>query len=206
VTRAGVLKGLGWLKEKVKPQDLAVVFYAGHGHTDAASGKFYMLTIDMDPDNLDKTTVTGDDLKKALMDLPCRVILMLDACHSAGVGPLRIKRAHAPLDGLQRSFADEEVGVVVWVAAQGPETSREDSKLKHGYFTLAVMEGLAGKAAMNKKGEVHLSALDQYVFDRVTEMSRDLQHPSMGRPPFIYSFALSRPQAPGGDPSASNTR
>jgi WD40 repeat protein len=206
VTRAGVLKGLDWLKENVKPQDLAVVFYAGHGHTDEASGKFYMLTIDMDPDNLDKTTVTGDDLKKALMDLPCRVILMLDACHSAGVGPLRIKRAHAPLDGLQRSFADEEVGVVVWVAAQGPETSREDDKLRHGYFTLAVMEGLAGKASMNKKGEVHLSALDQYVFDRVTEMSKDLQHPSMGRPPFIYSFALSRPQAPvSGEPAALKT-
>jgi WD40 repeat protein len=206
VTRDGILKGLDWLKEDVKPQDVAVVFYAGHGHTDSSSGKFYMLAIDLDPDNLDKTSVTGDDLKKALMDLPCRVVLMMDACHSAGVGPLRIKRAHAPLDGLQRSFADEEVGVVVWVAAQGPETSREDSKLKHGYFTLAVMEGLAGKAGTNKKGEVHLSALDQYVFDRVTEMSKDLQHPSMGRPPFIYSFALSRPQGPAsGEPSARGT-
>jgi uncharacterized caspase-like protein len=131
------------------------------------------------------------------MDIPCRVILMLDACHSAGVGPLRIKRAQAPLDGLQRSFADEEVGVVVWVAAQGPEQSREDGKLHHGLFTLAVMEGLSGKAGVNKKGEVHLSALDQYVFDRVTELSKDLQHPSMGRPPFIYSFALARPQPPG---------
>jgi hypothetical protein len=194
VTRDGILKGLDWLKE-ARPQDLAVVFYAGHGHTDSSSGRFYMLAIDLDPDNLDKTSVTGDDLKKALMDLPCRVVLMMDACHSAGVGPLRVKRAHAPLDGLQRSFADEEVGVVVWVAAQGPETSREDAKLNHGYFTLAVMEGLAGKAGMNKKGEVHLSALDQYVFDRVTDMSNDLQHPSMGRPPFIYSFALARPTA-----------
>jgi hypothetical protein len=34
------------------------------------------------------------------------------------------------------------------------------------------------------------------VFDRVTENSKDLQHPSMGRPPFVYSFALSRPQVP----------
>jgi hypothetical protein len=50
---------------------------------------------------------------------------------------------------------------------------------------------------MNKKGEVHLSALDQYVFDRVTDLSKDLQHPSMGRPPFVYSFALAKPQTPG---------
>src|SRR5262249_17837997 len=30
-TRAGVLQGLDWLKARVRPQDVAVLFYSGHG-------------------------------------------------------------------------------------------------------------------------------------------------------------------------------
>src|SRR5262249_17491903 len=84
-TRGGILKGLAWLKEQMKPHDVALIFYAGHGHNDR-DGKFYMLSIDMNPDDLDKTTVSGDELKEQLAGLPGRVVLMLDACHSGAKG------------------------------------------------------------------------------------------------------------------------
>ncbi len=81
-TRQGILDKLDWLKKQMKPHDVAVIFYAGHGHRDE-QGRFYLLSIDLDPDKLDQTTVTGEDLKKALAEMPGRVLLLMDACHSA---------------------------------------------------------------------------------------------------------------------------
>ena len=43
-TRQGLLDGLGWLKKQMKPQDLAVIFYAGHGARDA-KGRFFLLPL-----------------------------------------------------------------------------------------------------------------------------------------------------------------
>src|SRR5262249_3292300 len=38
-TRAGILHGLAWLKDHMKPHDVALIFYAGHGHNDE-NGRF----------------------------------------------------------------------------------------------------------------------------------------------------------------------
>jgi len=54
------------------------------------------------------------------------------------------------------------------------------------------MEGLSGKAR-SKDGKVYLHQLDAYIYDRVTELSGDRQHPAITRPTSIRSFALARP-------------
>jgi WD40 repeat protein len=191
-TRAGILAGLAWLKEKMKPADLGVIFYAGHGYTDD-DGLFYLLSIDTDADRLKETAVTGDDLKKRLADLPGRILLLLDACHSAPADSVRFKRHRGTADVLVRDLADEEVGVIVLVSAQGPEEAKESAEKKHGYFTQALLDGLSGKADYNKDGLIHLTELDLYVEDQVAQWSKDTQHPAIGKPATIRSFPLARP-------------
>jgi hypothetical protein len=193
-TRKGILAGLDWLKgKKMTARDVAVIFYAGHGYTDDV-GLFYLLPFKVDPDRLKETAVTGDDLKKRLAELPGRVLLLLDACHSAPADAVRFRgRRQRTADGLVRDLADEEVGVVVLVSAQGPEEAQESAEKKHGYFTLALLEGLSGKADYNKDGVVQLTELNLYVENQVAVWSKDRQHPAIGKPATIPSFALARP-------------
>jgi WD40 repeat protein len=192
--KKGILGGLAWLEgQKMQPKDLAVIFYAGHGYTDD-DGLFHMLGVEMsDEEHLPQTAVNSDELKAHLLNLRGRVLLILDACHSAPVGAV-LFGGRGATDALKRDLADEGAGVVVMVAAQGPEESKEDSTKKHGYFTLALIEGLSGKADYNRDGLIHLTELEMYAENRVKDWSRDRQHPALGKPATIFSFPLAQPQ------------
>jgi hypothetical protein len=106
----------------------------------------------------------------------------LDACHSGAIG-----RA---IGDLARDLADDDSGVVVLCAALGGETGGE--KDGHGYFCRALIEGLAGKAPHNARdGKIYLHHLEQYVIDRVEELSHDEQHPAPAKPA-MRPFALAK--------------
>jgi uncharacterized caspase-like protein len=79
-------------------------------------------------------------------------------------------------------------------SSMGREFSLESPSVEHGYFTLALIEGLSGKADYNKEGLVYLNGLDLYVTARVKELSKGRQHPVTTRPTSIRSFPLSRPE------------
>jgi WD40 repeat protein len=188
-TRKGVLARLDGLKKLMKPHDVAVIFYAGHGYRDE-QGRFYLLTIETDPDDLDHTTVTGEELKKHLAELPGRVVLMMDACHSGAIGGRG--KGLSITDDLARELADDDCGVIVMCAAMGSEESRESTDRQHGYFTLALIEGLAGAADYNKDGLIQLTELDLYVDNRVAQLSKDEQHPVTAKPTTVRSFAMTK--------------
>jgi hypothetical protein len=192
-TRDGILGGLGWLKENAKPHDVAVLYYGGHGETDD-KGRFFLLAADWAPSKpKDKTTVTGDELKARLADLPCRVVLMLDACHSGAAAPGRKTRVPPKTDALASDLTGE-AGAVVLFAAGNDELAGENSDLKHGYFTLALIEGLKGAADKSPKdGVVHLNELLTYVEYRGAELSKDEQHPTYDKPGNVRSFPLAKP-------------
>ena len=59
-TALAVKEGLLWLQTQSTAHDLAIVFAAGHGMTDA-KGKFWFLTADANPDKLLTTAVSKDD-------------------------------------------------------------------------------------------------------------------------------------------------
>jgi WD40 repeat protein len=184
-TKEGVLAGLKWLKDEgMKPHDVAVVFFAGHGEKDD-KGRFYLLPQDVDVQDLAQTAISGEVLKQHLADLPGRVLLLLDACHSGAIG------LGAGISDLARNLADEDCGVVVMCAALGSETAGEANG--HGHFCQALIEGLQGKAAHNPRdGCIYLHHLEQYVIDRVLELSHDEQHPTTAKPT-IRPLALAKP-------------
>jgi uncharacterized caspase-like protein len=95
-------------------------------------------------------------------------------------------------DDLVRDLATDDYGVIVMCSSMGREFSMESAKVKHGYFTLALVEGLSGSADYNKDGVVQLNELDLYVTDRVKELSQGMQHPVTARPTSIRSFPLTR--------------
>jgi WD40 repeat protein len=188
-TRAGIRGELERLQKSMRQQDVAVLFYAGHGHRDH-NGQFYLVPSDVNLDQVEQSCLPRDELKKVLADMPGRVLLLLDACHSGAAGRLS---SHGVGEDFVRELADDDCGVVVLNAAMGREESLESATFKHGFFTQALLDGLGGAADANGDGVIDLHELDFYVERRVAELSADRQHPSIDKPGAVRWFALAQP-------------
>jgi WD40 repeat protein len=187
-TRTEIEASLKWLESKMTAGDVGILFFGGHGARDPR-GKFYLVPVDFNERNLEKTCVSGDLVKQTLASMPGKLIAMLDACHSGTLSEAQRGRA----DDLVRDLVSEEYGVVCMCSSLGREFSLESTVVEHGYFTLGMIEGLSGKADYNKDGFVYIHEVDYYASRRVRELSDGAQNPVTGRPPSIRSFPLSRP-------------
>jgi WD40 repeat protein len=189
-TRQAILDALKASHQAVKPGDLLVFSFAGHGIKQGK--KFYLLTHDTDPENVAGTGLSGEDLRAALVDMPCQVLLLLDACHSAA-------GVRAFIDEAARGLTDDSCGVAVLCAAMGHEEAQE--KEGHGLFTKAVLDALAQSNGVpfnprNRRQYVH--HLGAFVLDYVQEESKDTQHPFLTMPFVTESFPIR--QLPTGSP------
>jgi uncharacterized caspase-like protein len=180
------------LRKNIAQQDLVIVFFACHGVKHKK--EYYLLTHEADTANLDKTCLSGDALRKTLAEYKCQVLLMLDACHSAGFGEgkklskLGLKPA---TDDVARDLTDDEFGVAVMCAAMGHE--KAEGKGGHGLFTQAMLDALEKKPGVpfntfNQRLYVH--HLHGYVFDQVSHRSDDRQHPFLSLPWVVESFVI----------------
>ncbi|MCA9074412.1 MAG: caspase family protein [Planctomycetaceae bacterium] len=190
-TQKGILAGLIWLKQQMTQHDVGVLFFSGHGDRDEL-GNLYLLPCDVDPENpLLLSGVPDAQIKSVLQGTPGRMIVMLDACHAGSSGGDRRKAVGAPTDDLVRDLATDDYGVVVMASSMGQEFSLESPDNQNGMFTLAVCEGLEGKADTNKDTHVYFNELDLYVTDRVKELTGGKQHPVTAKPTTIRSFPLT---------------
>ncbi len=193
-TKEAFLDGLRWLKDAMKPQDVGIIFFSGHGHRDD-DGIFYMLPAEVKRRSIDATGVDGALFKRKLAGIKGKLVVMLDACHSGAVEKeAGGERQLRPItDDFVRDMVREDSGVIMMCSSTGQEVSIEDSKLGHGFFTLALTEGLSGKADYDKDGLVYVTELDAYLVNRVKELSNNQQHPVTAKPASVVPFALSRP-------------
>src|SRR5262249_15270832 len=101
-TRQGILGGLAWLQSVMTPKDVAVIFFGGRGARDPR-GNFYLVPVDVDEEDPAATCVSGDFVKRALANIPGRLVAMLDACHSGAATEVR-RRERAGADDLVRDL------------------------------------------------------------------------------------------------------
>ena len=188
-TRKNILQTLVELRKQATLQDTVMIFFAGHGERDDQNN-FYFLPVETD--EVVTTALSEGDFKGRVKALPGRVILLLDACHSGTLieGP---GRAIGGLtDKLYREMTSNEHGLVMMCSSMGTEMSLESPEHKSGYFTIAVVEGLEGKARRSNEGVIYLEALEQYIAERVKELSKGEQHPLMFHPT-IRDIPLTKP-------------
>jgi WD40 repeat protein len=178
---------------RVKANDLVIVFFAGHGAKEPEKDQFYLLPHDAQVDGLAKTGLSGKELADELKSLGSQVLLILDACHSAGFGEkgkLSAQGLRPATDDATRTLSDDDVGVAVMCAAMGNEKAQERDG--NGLFTRALVEALTARDApynrANHRQYVH--HLQGYVFDKVMADSDDKQHPFLHLPWVVQSFAL----------------
>jgi len=182
-----ILKHLAEVRKRVKPNDLAVVFFAGHGVK--AKDKFYLLPVEANTTDLAKTAISGEELRKSMGEFPCQVLLMLDACHSSG----SLKNFRPAVDDITRNLTDDDCGVAVMCAAMANEKALE--KNGNSLFTRAVVQALnrAEGVPFNRHNRLfYVNHLHTFVLDEVREQSGDRQHPTYLPPTAVEAFPLAK--------------
>ncbi|MGM3307211.1 SAV_2336 N-terminal domain-related protein [Anabaena sp. WFMT] len=87
-TKAGILDGLNWLKEKAESDPSATVFiyYSGHGWVDKNTNRYYLLQHDIKPTKIANSALSAEDFTEAIRQIQSeRLLVVIDSCHAAGM-------------------------------------------------------------------------------------------------------------------------
>ena len=134
-----------------------------------------------------RTTTAKEHTHPATLDLPAKVLIFVDACHSAGVSG---RQTHG-VDSERLVKELQEANAVVFTSSRGRELSQESASWKHGAFTYALIQGLCGKADLMKDGRITMKELDAYVSELVPQITDGAQHPITYTPEGYVNFPLS---------------
>jgi uncharacterized caspase-like protein len=177
VTRASLLDGLANFLGNAGPDDVAVLFFAGHGVRDLASGSYYFLPYPARPDNLltEGLRMTDfDEMLRIVRRNVRAVVVMLDTCHSGAFGLASGQVVSADEMAAQMSAGE---GFFLLAASRPGEKSKEEKSLGHGAFTFSILEALEGRADADGDGALSVSELFGYVAKRVPSLTSGQQHP-----------------------------
>jgi WD40 repeat protein len=158
------------LKDRVGPDDLLVLFLAGHGWEDVRTRQYYFIGHEFRMANLGKSyegCIAWDDFR-LLGDIPCRKLAFLDTCHSGAIQPPRSRNMKAAVRRLQ----DDVIFTVT--ASKGGQLAAEHPEWKHGVFTKCLVDALEGKAVQTDRGEVTLNDVVKYVETTVPRVTSEL--------------------------------
>ena len=189
--------------QKADWDDLVVIYFAGHGAPDPNRPEnLYLLPTDADLKQLAATAFPMWDVKTALRRQISseRVIVIADACHSAGTSE------GAEKNPINASFADlfTPSRRLTLTAADANELSYEDPKWGggHGVFTFNLIEGLRGAADADANGIVTFAEVSDFVSGRVAKETNGRQNPQrsgLGDVPLAVVEASASGQSSGGN-------
>jgi hypothetical protein len=171
------------LLRRAAPGDLVFVYIASHGSPDPFDPrKLYFLMNDTKVADMPKTGFGMFELQEVLDHVVRaeRVVVFIDACHSAGVAGPRIvtgrqlERVENNVFNLYASRLYRESGRAVLTSSDVSEVSEEGPSWGggHGVFTWALLEGLRGAADANGDRVVTAGEAFSYV-SRVVRKETD---------------------------------
>jgi uncharacterized caspase-like protein len=187
-TKRSIIEHLHWLSENAGPSDIGMLFFAGHG-LNASDGQYYFLPHDAHHEQLARTSIPEEELRKALGRMRGKALLFVDTCFG---GSALSRAGSSELARMANNLSATEHGVVVFASSSGRQLSEENDVWGNGAFTKAVISGLAGKADLTQTGRVTFKGLDFYVSEEVRKLTEGRQTPVTISPTGIPDFALAR--------------
>ncbi len=180
-----IFDALDWIEREVTSKDVAIIFIAGHGVNDD-KGNYYFLSHDANLDRLRRTSVKWAEIQDTTSNLPSKVILLADTCHSGGITGKR-----RDITSAVKSIMNSGSGSIIMTATTGSGYSYEQKSWGHGAFTKAILEGLGkAKADYNEDRTISIKEIDLYVTDRVKKLTKGKQKPTTIIPNSVPDFAL----------------
>ena len=180
-TRQKMLELLGEeLPRKVGPDDLVVIYFAGHGQTESLPNgdrRGYLIPVDGDQSSVFSTAISMATLRDLRNRMSAKhVYYVMDSCFS-GLGFSR----GSPPAGNGSGFIDKMTSTPsVQMIAGGQENEQSFEKDGSGIFTSYLLRALQGEADSNRDGYVTHSEIAAFVRPGVTDASEGKQTPQAG--------------------------
>ncbi|HZO15499.1 MAG TPA: caspase family protein, partial [Polyangiaceae bacterium] len=190
---------------RMRPSDVAIVFFAGHGVKPGADEDMVFLTAAARSTKADDVRRAGYGWRKLgerLAAVPGRVLVLLDACHSGHL----TRELVIPNEAMAKSLAaGGRAGAVVFAASKGRQESIEANAAlltgvparlgPHGVFTAALLASLSSADTdRDGDGAVQLGELVDDVTLRVSQSTAGRQTPWLARRELFGDFRVSLPR------------
>ncbi len=162
---------LDWLMDKMKPGELAHIYFSGHADVETKTilNYGYLLSYDSPPASYVAGAMPVDYIKGVVSTLSkrgCKVILYTDACHAGKLAGTPVGGTAQTINVLQQQVADE----IKIMSCQPNEFSLEGKQWGggRGVFSFHLLEGLTGLADNNRDDKVSLLEIGRYLEETVT--------------------------------------
>jgi len=135
-TKQNIIDKLIWLKNQVQaPEDLAMVYFSGHGKNLPGGSGSFLLPVDFDGEPL-RTGISKAVLSEILKQINGGLILFVDACYAAN--------GLDTVDFLNETSSWTKVRVITYASSNRTETSL--TKGRNSFFTSALVDAFGGNA------------------------------------------------------------
>ena len=175
--------GFNWLVEEAEDDETVIIYFAGHGDVENVTmNKHGFLLAHDSPKSVYAAggTVLVDMLESYVQTLVAeknsKVILIADACRSGSLAG-GAKGASTTAAALQRQWNN----VIKIMSSQPGEVSFEGTQWNNGggVFTYYLVKGFLGQADRNRDGRITIRELDNYLYDNVSEDTKNSQTPNI---------------------------
>ena len=187
ISSLGTLKK--WLPGKIRSgQTELVIFFAGHGLASSDGKELYLLPQDSDPDLLDRTALSRNELFETIIKLnPKNVVMFFDTCFSGISRDEKTLLASArPIRIIANEQDDIPNNFTIFSASKLDQISSGIKEAKHGIFSYYLMKGLEGNADTNQDNKITngelLAYMNYNVAQKAAEQGRE-QNPSLAGDP-----------------------
>jgi WD40 repeat protein len=174
-TNAGIVEALVALQRRALPQDVIILFLAGHGAS--LGSKWYFIPHDLrNPEQEQELAARGLSSEKLAQELrrmsSQKVLLLVDACYSGSM--LSAFRGYEDRRAL--ALLARSAGIHILAAATRDQRASEVAELGHGMFSYVLLRGLGGGAALRDVDrQVTVMSLGAYVRDQLPDLGRKYQ-------------------------------
>lgn len=192
---------------EAKPNDILIVYLAGHGITlDTGGNAYYYLTaqaatadkevLGRDGELLSTSTISSEELTRWHKSIQAlKQVLILDTCAAGALGDgFRMADKRKLSSDAKRVIDDmrTRVGFHVLMGSAADAVSYEASQYGQGLLTYSLLQGMKG-AALQPDGQVDVSRLFNYAANTVPVLAKNvggIQRPEIRVPLGGTSFAL----------------
>jgi WD40 repeat protein len=199
-TKSNILKEIEVWKDSIKPNDVFVFYYAGHGSMSAveteSKTEFYLVPHDVtnlySSENLLEKGISAEELQKISKEIKAqKQLFILDACQSGGA--LNQLASRGAVEEKAMAILARSTGTY-WLTASGSEQlAGEFATLGHGVFTFSLLMGLSGMADSDIDGKISVKELSFYIEKLVPELSEKFK--GNAQYPVSYGFGQDFPLA-----------
>jgi hypothetical protein len=197
-TRKGILEALEKLAARTDADSTVVIYFSGHGGRMTIKGKerAFLVPVDFDLNRTEETWISREELGASLSKIKAgRLVVLLDACHSAGAGEL--PKAFPPGLAFKAGVGNATYealaqgrGRALLAACREDESSWILPDATNSLFTTKLLEVLNGATAAPGDDTIKLLDVFRYVSVQVPKAMSE-QHPVFSTPSLENDFAVA---------------